>query len=540
VPETAVRIRACAIVVAVLAASGEAFAQIGSSCLRPLAIADRWEEQQTAPWNLQDTFDRYDNQGQPIANPDAYRGPSDPLPTGFAPEIDQGRFFEFRLGFPGDSATVGNALGVRIGEGGGSSFVENILHCAAVPVVTGTALDAEPGNLLGPFFKSFQDLIAEDPDALWDPTANEGRGGVIQSAFIFSPRVIALPVFDPDVYALALLEGRFEIRVVRMVGFFVAGISDGVVQGYLTGWSTLTAEATTVSFGDPATLAASLQGPGAPVSGVAIEFALDGSPFGSAFTDIDGRAVLSGVELGQDVGTYQFTATLGVDSGFFSAASDAADLEVTKGLSSVNLTTSASSSIFGQAVQLTAQASADGETPSGDVTFLDGQQPIGSQTLDSSATAVVTTFALSVGSHQLSARFDGSANLATSTSNRVAHVVSAATTATSLASSVNPSRSGQSIVLTARVTPVAPGGGVPIGVVDFMRGNQLLGTVALSDGVALLRGDGHPSAPRAATGRCRAVRRAVTQAPNRPLRCFANCREMAVHEAESRAYFTLA
>jgi hypothetical protein len=38
--------------------------------------------------------------------------------------------------------------------------------------------------------------------------------------------------------------------------------------------------------------------------------------------------------------------------------------------------------------------------------------------------------------------------------------------------------------LTARVTPVAPGSGIPIGVVDFLRGNQLLGTVSLSDGIA--------------------------------------------------------
>jgi hypothetical protein len=59
-----------------------ASAQLSGLCLRPLAIPDKWQEAQALPWDLGATFDRYDAQGQLLANPDVYRSPLDAAPTG--------------------------------------------------------------------------------------------------------------------------------------------------------------------------------------------------------------------------------------------------------------------------------------------------------------------------------------------------------------------------------------------------------------------------------------------------------------------------
>src|SRR5207244_658238 len=60
--------------------------------------------------------------------------------------------------------------------------------------------------------------------------------------------------------------------------------------------------------------------------------------------------------------------------------------------------------------------------------------------------------------------------------------VNAANTTTALASSANPSVSGQSVTFTATVTATAPGTGTPTGTVTFKDGATTLGTATLSAG----------------------------------------------------------
>jgi len=59
-------------------------------------------------------------------------------------------------------------------------------------------------------------------------------------------------------------------------------------------------------------------------------------------------------------------------------------------------------------------------------------------------------------------------------------------TTTQLTSSVNPSRAGQAVIFQAKVSPVAPGAGVPTGVVEFLRGGSVVATVPLASGTASL------------------------------------------------------
>jgi len=95
-------------------------------------------------------------------------------------------------------------------------------------------------------------------------------------------------------------------------------------------------------------------------------------------------------------------------------------------------------------------------------------------------TATFSTSTLSVGAHSITASYAGNANFNGSTSAVLTQTVNKANTATTVASSVNPSVFGQSVTFTATVSVTAPGAGSPSGVVTFLDGTTTLGTGTLS------------------------------------------------------------
>jgi hypothetical protein len=133
------------------------------------------------------------------------------------------------------------------------------------------------------------------------------------------------------------------------------------------------------------------------------------------------------------------------------------------------LVSSANPSVFGQSVTFTATVTAvspGSGTPTGMVGFYDSGTQIGSGTL-SSGTATFTTSSLSVATHTIAAIYNGNSNFNGSTSNTLNQTVNAASTATALSSSANPSVAGQSVTFTATVTANSPGTGNPTGSVNF-------------------------------------------------------------------------
>jgi hypothetical protein len=79
------------------------------------------------------------------------------------------------------------------------------------------------------------------------------------------------------------------------------------------------------------------------------------------------------------------------------------------------LTSSLNPSQFGQAVTFTAQVTSTGPAPTGTVKFLDGTTSIGQATL-SGGVAKLTKSNLAVGTHSITAHYNGDANSSTSTS----------------------------------------------------------------------------------------------------------------------------
>ena len=137
-------------------------------------------------------------------------------------------------------------------------------------------------------------------------------------------------------------------------------------------------------------------------------------------------------------------------------------------------------SISGESVTFTARVTASsGPTPTGTVTFKHGGMVIGTGTL-SGGIATLAYSALTVGAHSMTASYSGSSTDRSSVSPVLTQTV-LPTTTTTVASSVNPSTSGESVTFTARVT--ASSGPTPTGTVTFRHGGIFIGTGTLSGGI---------------------------------------------------------
>ena len=196
-------------------------------------------------------------------------------------------------------------------------------------------------------------------------------------------------------------------------------------------------------------------------------------------------------------GSAQLQGTIGT-TGCFNNLGNGQTSITANYVATVNTTTtvasSANPSAFGQAVTFTATVTpASGATnPTGTVQFkVDGADfgtPV-SLTPGTGNTSVATsssTSTLSVAGspHVITAVYSptGAFNASTGTLNQT---VNKANTATSLASSANPSKFGQSVTFTATVARIPAGSGTPTGTVTFKEGATTLGTGTLNgSGVA--------------------------------------------------------
>ena len=147
------------------------------------------------------------------------------------------------------------------------------------------------------------------------------------------------------------------------------------------------------------------------------------------------------------------------------------DYNVGQATTTTALASSLNPSTYGASVTLTATVTSSGAT--GAMTFKDGGTTIGTATIGhGSGTLVISS--LAVGSHSLTAVYGGATNYLTSTSSLLTQIVNRATSTVALVSSLNPSISGNSITLTATVTP-----STATGTITFKDGSAAIGTATL-------------------------------------------------------------
>ena len=154
------------------------------------------------------------------------------------------------------------------------------------------------------------------------------------------------------------------------------------------------------------------------------------------------------------------------------------------------LTASPTTVTVGGTVTLAATVAAtSGSTPSGNVTFYDGGNSLGTTAL-ASGKVTLSVSSLAAGSHSITAAYAGTSTDNASSSTPVLVTVNSSTptavsttTALSAPSSVTQ---GSTATLTAKVT--AASGSTPTGTVSFLIGQTILGTASLSGGTASFTG----------------------------------------------------
>lgn len=227
--------------------------------------------------------------------------------------------------------------------------------------------------------------------------------------------------------------------------------------------------------GEPVTFTASVtpDDVGAvPPTGL-VQFDVDGKPWGSPVAvDSSGNAVsppdtsLSVTPPGGN--GHLITAEYSGDRNYGNSAGTLGGLLPVVG--AVNTTTSLAASAnpagYGSTVTYTATVAPVGTAtgaPTGTVTFTDGSATLGTGTLSTSGgvtTATVTASASPIGSHTITATYNGDAGFLGSASAALTENVTRASTATSVASSASPSIAGQAVTYTASVSPTDDGGTV--------------------------------------------------------------------------------
>jgi len=234
---------------------------------------------------------------------------------------------------------------------------------------------------------------------------------------------------------------------------------------------------------------------GAPINvwGAQFEQAAQAGPYVSTI----GTARPTGAQAGTvalswsqfQTGAHTVTVKYLGDANFVGSTSNAVVLTAQQEIPKIVFTdTPAATSIYGQAITLTAQLSDqdndDNWIPTGSVTFYDGTTAIGSGTLNASGQASITlvgSSSLVAGSHSLTVQYSGDEDFSAVTGGPIVHVVTKASSTsvvtTSVSSSLNPSVYGDSVRLSINVSSSV--GIQPTGSVTVVDGSTTLGTLTL-------------------------------------------------------------
>jgi putative Flp pilus-assembly TadE/G-like protein len=221
-----------------------------AKCVKPLALPDIWNEtsaaqdknlnrvwDQNEPWDFNpssgDTYVPYDPHA-PATNQTGY---GSAWRDGSGVTADWGRPMIIKAQSPKDSPTSGWFYPWRIGDSRGANDYKNNITGCNPEAQLGVPYSVEDGNMVGPTIQAFNDVIAEDPTAHWDPTLNGGTGGIVTpfGDFRNSPRVVPIALFDPNQIAGIKSGGNLTLTFNNFALFFVEGFQGQGQQKPLKG-----------------------------------------------------------------------------------------------------------------------------------------------------------------------------------------------------------------------------------------------------------------------------------------------------------------
>jgi Flp pilus assembly protein TadG len=213
-------------------ATAEASNGNAMTCVKPFTVPDRWIEPGPRPSTQTDTFNRYDNKGNLLPQPDVYTpafdasGNPDPNYSGYNNQSNLGMKLVLRAA-SGTNIQPSFYFSLSMTDSmGGDDYRWNIANCNHSIYHWNDPLIQEPGNMEGPTIQGIQDLIARDPNAYWDDSTNTVKNSAFGDRQ--SPRIFPIPLYDPDYYDAGKATGRVaSLRTANWIGFFVEYIGTG-------------------------------------------------------------------------------------------------------------------------------------------------------------------------------------------------------------------------------------------------------------------------------------------------------------------------
>jgi hypothetical protein len=140
---------------------------------------------------------------------------------------------------------------------GGDCYREHIMGCSGQTMTIGETVDISTDTLtgakVGPTVQGVEGtpqggddlgLIEQDPDAHWvkdSPgslwvSGTPQPGKVVGSRYATSPRIVVVPLFNPDEYQQTDPHGKSSIHITNIMGFFIEGVCGGKTPSFEIEW----------------------------------------------------------------------------------------------------------------------------------------------------------------------------------------------------------------------------------------------------------------------------------------------------------------
>ena len=256
--------------------------------------------------------------------------------------------------------------------------------------------------------------------------------------------------------------------------------------------TTVTAVPASSTFGQSVTFTATVAvvapGVGTPVGSV--DFTQNGTAIaGCTGAALNGSGVATCTTTTLPAGSDAVKGTYNPTGGNFITSNGTLTYTVSPAATTTTITAVPASSTYGQSVTFTATVAVVPPgvgTPVGSVDFTQNGTAIAGctgVTLNGSGVATCTTTTLPAGADAVKGTYNPTGGSFITSNGTLAYTVTAASTTTTVSAvPVSTSPLGQSVTFTAAVAPVAPGGGTPVGTVDFTQNGS---TITGCTGVAV-------------------------------------------------------
>lgn len=219
---------------------------VGNStlCMKPWAIPDKWNELNPVPKPLEptDDFERYDASGAVLPAADEYVAP-DPgsTGTGLTFSSDLGLAPTIAFADEGGSDPISPEFLLPIVLAGGNAYRDNIAGCNGRLSAVGDFFQTDPVATSGVTVAEIANSVNLDAGAAWNSGSNTVQGSCAPGCASISPRLVAIAVFDVDLYQQMRVTGNWSacpvaprcVKVTNIVGFFIARPTSDGAQGYL-------------------------------------------------------------------------------------------------------------------------------------------------------------------------------------------------------------------------------------------------------------------------------------------------------------------